>query len=122
MNTNRSNIKKIARIKFSVLVLMTATVIGASATMGIYSTGKKSDKPKTRLLAPQSAIKPGTFTLKSGYDFRGGQLISSSQPVYINLNSSATYQVGNTVYTVPLKKQLILNGKVKVGLQSQVIR
>jgi hypothetical protein len=122
MNTKRSNIKKIARIKLSVLILMTASVIGASATMGIYSSGKNSDRPKTRLLAPQSALKPGTFSLKSGYAFRGGQLISSATPVVINLTGRATYQVGNTAYTVPLNKQLILNGKVKVGIQSQVIR
>lgn len=120
MNT-RSNIKKIARIKLSVLVLLTVSVFGAYATMGIYASGKNSDRPKTRLLSLQTTLKPGTFSLKSGYAFRGGQLISNSQPTYINLNGSATYQVGNTVYTVPLKKQ-ILNGKFTVGVNSQVIR
>jgi hypothetical protein len=122
MNTKRSNIKKFARINISVLALITVSVFGAYATMGIYSTGKKSDRPKTRLLAPQSALKPGTFSLKSGYVFRGGQLISSSQPVYINITGTATYQIGKTAYAVPMNKQLLLNGKVKVGIQNQVIR
>jgi hypothetical protein len=121
MNTKRSNIKKIARIKLSVLVLMTASVVGAYATMGIYA-GKKSDRPKSRLLAPQSALKPGTFTLKSGYVFRGGQLLSSEKPTYINLTGVATYQIGNTAYAVPMGKQVLLNGKLKVSIQSQIIR
>jgi hypothetical protein len=122
MNTKRSHIKKIARIKLSVVVMMTASVIGAYATMGIYASGKNSDRPKTRLLAPKSALKPGTFTLKSGYAFRGGQLISSAQPTYINLNGKATYQIGSTAYAVSMNKQVILNGKVKLGIQSQIIR
>jgi hypothetical protein len=122
MNTNRSNIKKIARIKLSVLVLMTVSVIGSYATMGIYASGKNSDRPKTRLLAPQSTLKPGTFTLKSGYAFRGGQLISSAQPTYINLNGKATYQIGSTAYSVSMNKQVVLNGKVKVSIQNQFIR
>ena len=122
MNTKRSNIKKFARIKLSVLVLMTASVIGAYATMGIYASGKNSDRPKTRLFAQQSALKPGTFTLKSGYAFRGAQILTSEKPTYINLNGVATYQIGNTAYAVPMGKQVLLNGKLKVGIQNQFIR
>jgi hypothetical protein len=115
MNKSVNNIKKIVRIKLSVFALIIASAFGAYATMGIYSSGKNSDRPKTRLLAQKSTLKPGTFSLKSGYDFRGGRLLTTTtKPTYINLNGVATYQIGSTVYTVPLKKQFLM-GKLVVN-------
>jgi hypothetical protein len=122
MNTNRNHIRRFLRIPATMLALFAFSVFGAYATMGIYSSGKNTDRPKSRLLAQKSALKPGTFTLKSGYVFRGGQLFTNVKPSYINLNSAATYQIGNTVYTVPLKKQLLMGGKLTVSIQNQIIR
>ena len=113
MNKSVNNIKKIARIKLSVFALIVVSAFGAYATMGIYNTGKP-DRPKTRLLAQKSTLKPGTFSLKSGYEFRGGRLLTTNKPSYINLNGAATYQVGNTAYVVPLKKQFLM-GKVVIN-------
>jgi len=114
MNKSVNNIKKFARIKLSVFALILISAFGAYATMGIYNSGKNSDRPKTRLLAQKSTLKPGTFSLKSGYDFRGGRLLTTNKPSYINLNGAATYQIGNTAYTVPMKKQFLM-GKVVVN-------
>jgi len=114
MNTNSVNIKQITRVNIVMIALMAISVIGAYATMGIYNNGKNTDKPKNKLFSQQSVLKPGTFTLKSGYLFRGGQLLSTTQPVYLNLNTVATYQIGKVSYTVPLKKQFLM-GKVVVN-------
>jgi hypothetical protein len=122
MNTTRSIIKKITRIKAVIILLMAASIV-SYATMGITSAGKNNiENPKRSLLSQKSSLKPGTFSLKSGYQFRGGQLFSTSVPKYINLNTVATYQIGKTVYTVPLKKQFLVGGKVSVGIQNQIIR
>ncbi len=88
--------------------------MGAFATFSIYSAGKNIDKkPLRALLSQESALKPGTFSLKSGYNFRGGQLFSIQTPKYINLNAIASYQIGNTTYVLPLKKKILM-GKVSI--------
>jgi len=114
MNTNSVNIKQVTRINIVLLVLLAFSVFSAYATMGIYNNGKNTDKPKSKLLSQQSILKPGTFTLQSGYLFRGGQLLTTTKPVYLNLNTVATYQIGKVTYTVPLKKQFLM-GKVVVN-------
>ena len=114
MNKSLNNIKKLARIKLSVFALIFVSAFGAYATMGIYNSGKNPERPRTKLLAQKSTLKPGTFSLKSGYEFRGGRLITTNKPSYINLNGVATYQIGNTAYTVPLKKQFLM-GKVVIN-------
>jgi hypothetical protein len=113
MNTS-VNISKILRIKFFVIALLTTSVMGAFATFGIYTAGKTNDKkPRRALLSPESSLKPGTFSLKSGYLFRGGQLFTTETPRYFNLNAVASYQVGNTTYVLPLKKKILM-GKVSI--------
>lgn len=114
MNASSVNIKKIFRIKIFVIALLTTSVIGAFATFSIYSTGKNNDKKHRRaLLSQQSSLKPGTFSLKSGYIFRGGQLFTTQAPKYINLNAVANYQIGNITYVLPLKKKILM-GKVSI--------
>jgi hypothetical protein len=113
MNTS-VNIKQITRINIVMVAFLAVSVIGAYATMGIYNNGKNTDRPKSKLLSQHSVLKPGTFTLKSGYLFRGGQLLTTTQPVYLNLNTVASYQIGKVTYTVPLKKQFLM-GKVVVN-------
>ena len=89
--------------------------MGAFATFGIYNAGKTRDtKPHRSLLSPESSLKPGTFTLKSGYLFRGGQLFTpEAAPRYFNLNAVTSYQIGNTTYVLPLKKKILM-GKVSI--------
>ena len=114
MNTNGVNIKRITRVNIVMLVLLVTSAITAYATMGIYTNSNNTDRPKSKLFSQQSAIKPGTFTLKSGYLFRGGQLLTTTKPVYLNVNTVANYQIGKITYTVPLKKQFLM-GKVVVN-------
>jgi hypothetical protein len=114
MNTRSINIKQIIRIKAVMVGLIAFSMLSAYATMGIYSSGKNPERPKGKLLSQQSVLRPGTFSLKSGYLFRGGQLVTTSKPVYLNLNTVASYQIGKTTYTVPLKKQFLM-GKVVIN-------
>jgi len=108
------NIRRITRTAVVMVSLLIVSTVSAYATLGVYTSGKNVDKPNSKLFAQQTVLKPGTFTLKSGYLFRGGQLITTSKPVYLNLNTVATYQVGKTTYTVPLKKQFLM-GKVVIN-------
>ena len=115
MNTKGVNIVWITRVNIVMIALLIASAFSAYATLGVYNSGKNNiDKPKSKLFAQPSVLKPGTFTLQSGYLFRGGQLLTAAKPVYLNLNTAATYQIGKTTYTVPLKKQFLM-GKVIVN-------
>jgi hypothetical protein len=91
--------------KLAVIVLIALSTAGAFATLG---DGKiRSDKPKASLLSNKTSVSKGSFSLKSGYSYRGSEIINTKSPKYINLNSTVTYQKGHTTYTVPLRKKVI---------------
>ena len=93
------------------MFLLAVMTLGAFATLG---DGKTShSKPvKKSLLSKKTSIKPGSFSLRSGYNFRGSQVINTENSSYMNLNTNVTFQNGHTSYIVPLKKKVILNNKV----------
>jgi len=93
---------------FVVLLLLAGIAMGSYATLG-DGTGKKAS-PK--LLSGKTSAKPGSFSLRSGYNFRGNQVINTQEDKYITVNTYATYQQGSTTYVMPLKKKVILNGKI----------
>jgi hypothetical protein len=97
--------------KLLVLLIMGSLTLGAFATLGDGKSGK--DKSR-KLLSTRTSAKPGSFSLGSGYNFRGKQVINFQETpnTYINLNTVVTYQKGHTTYTIPLKKKVILNNKV----------
>lgn len=97
--------------------LATALLIGVSiaafATLG--DGGKKSVASRSKnLLSSRSAIyNYGSFSLKSGYNYRGNAFLNTaSKSRYVMLNTVMTYQKGNATYILPLKKKLLLSGKV----------
>lgn len=95
------------RKKLAVVVLIALSTAGAFATLG---DGKiRSDKPKASLLSNKTAISKSSFSLRSGYNYRGSEIINTKSPKYINLNSPVTYQKGHTTYTVPLRKKVVLD-------------
>lgn len=92
------------------LLLLAASAFGAFATLGDGNTRKgKSNKA---LLSIKTPAKPGMFSMQSGYNFRGSQVINTQEEKYLNLNTYATYQQGHTTYVMPLRKKVALNGKV----------
>ena len=83
---------------------MVAFTAGAFATLG---DGKGKDKDKSLFSTQKVSIRPGYFSLKSANDYRGSFVIDQTSR-FIQLNTSLTYQKGNTTYIVPLKKKVIL--------------
>ena len=96
--------------KFALLVALAVIACGAFATLG---DGKsKNGKSSRPLLSVKTPVTPGMFSLQSGYRFRGNQVINTQEDKYITLNTYATYQQGRTTYVMPLKKKVVLNGKI----------
>ncbi len=96
--------------KLAILSLLAISAFGAFATLGDGNV--KKNKSSKSLLSVKTAVKPGFFTLQSGYSFRGSHVINTEENRYINLNTRATYQQGNTTYIMPMKKKVALNGKI----------
>jgi hypothetical protein len=98
-----------ASIKIGLSLLLVGTAFVAFATLG--DGRMKKIKPKKSLLSSKPVLtNPGTFSLKSGYSFRGNQVINNTPEVkYINLNTVVTVQQGHTTYILPVKKKVSLN-------------
>ena len=109
LNTNYSILKPSFR-KFAILFLLATSTIGTFAMLGTPGRSKKGNSNKS-LLSTKSNTAPGSFSLQSGYNFRGNQVISQENK-YINLNMTVSYQKGHTTYMMPLKKKIALNGRL----------
>ena len=100
-------LKNFAR-KLAVAALLAVSAMGAFATLGDGKSAKIKN-PNKSLLSNRTAMAPGMFSLKSGYNFRGAEVMTFEKERYINLNSVTTYEKGNTTYIVPLKKKVLLD-------------
>lgn len=95
--------------KTAALIVFAVFSVASFATLG---DGKK--KKRSVLLNNKTVVTPGQFSLKSGYQYRGSQLISQQKADNgITLNSLVTYQKGHMTYIVPLKTT-VLSQKVKL--------
>ena len=113
MTPPKLTILKLMGRKLSVLLLLAITGAGAFATLG--DGNKKSSIAPKKFLSGRTAVQQGFFNLKSGYAYRGNQVITNDNR-YINLNTVVTLQKGNTTYILPLKKKVLLNNvKVELG-------
>ena len=94
---------------------MAAIALGSFAAFSSASLGR--EKPRKKLLSNPTTVRPGSFSLNSGYKYRGNQVMSTfSNDQYINLNTVLTFQQGRTTYVLPVKKKVSLN----LGAQNQV--
>jgi hypothetical protein len=106
MSHTKLNIWRIVSRKLAVILLIVVSAAGAYATLG---DGKSKSGKKSSLLSNKTLTKAGTFSLKSGYTYRGSQVITNnSDKKYIHLNTFVTVQKGNTTFIVPLKKNVLL--------------
>jgi hypothetical protein len=104
INSHISNSWSKKLIALTALLAITAVV--SYATLG---DGKvKKTRPVKSLLSVKTS-RPGSFSLQSGYRFRGTQVINLQEQKYINLNTVVTYQQGHTTYVVPVKKKVSVN-------------
>jgi hypothetical protein len=120
MNHPKLMIWRIISRKLAVILLLVISAAGAYATLG---DGKsKSAVPKSSLLSNRTSLKPGSFSLKSGYSYRGNKVINNySEKRFIRLNTVVTVQKGNISYIVPLKRKAILNN-VKIDISNRQLR
>jgi hypothetical protein len=98
------------------LVLLSFFAVGAFATLGDGTSKKSATK---NILSDKSIlIRHGGFSLKSGYNYRGNNVINPErQDTYINLNTVATFQKGNRTYILPIKSKVLLqNVKISAGI------
>lgn len=108
MKTNAQILKSTGK-KLIVMILLGCITSGSYATLGDGKSGKSKLR---KLLSTKVPAKPGSFSLQSGYKFRGNQVISVRQDKFINMNTVVTYQQGHTTYILPLKKKVIMNNKI----------
>ncbi len=108
MKLNRP-ITPIVQRKVATLVLLTAS-LAAFATLG---EGGKTDLPRSNknLLSARSAsVNYKNFSLRSGYNYRGSQVLNTTAPVnYIMLNGTITVEKGNKTFILPLKRKVLLD-------------
>ena len=117
MTTNRNIFSRVPKRRIATLFLLSFLAAGAFATLGDGSSNKKSKA--INLLSDRSVVvKHNGFSLKSGYNYRGNNVINpAKQDVYINLNTVATYQKGNRTYILPIKSKVLLNNvKISAGV------
>jgi hypothetical protein len=113
MNRTSDILKK----KIATAALITVS-IAAFATLG--DGGKKNvaafNHQKNLLTNKPSISSFKTFSLKSGYNYRGNNVLdmANDKSKYIMLNTVITYQKGNATYILPLKKKVLLD-KIKFG-------
>ena len=89
--------------------MLGGSAVYSFAIKPILGDDKGKNANRSLLNNNQSSV-PSKFTLKSNYNYRGRQIMSSTnQQAYINLNTVVTYQKGKTTYIVPLKKKVYIN-------------
>lgn len=110
MKTNYHILKSFCK-KIAIIFILAASTIGAFATLGT-GRDKRGKLGKSSLLSIKTYNNTGSFSLQSGYNFRGSQVINTQENKYINLNTMVSYQQGHTTYVMPLKKKVALNGRV----------
>jgi hypothetical protein len=119
MSHPKLTILRILSRKLSVILLL---VVSAAAYATLGDGKSKSELPKSSLLSNKTSLKPGSFSLKSGYSYRGNQVINNNtEKRFIRLNTVVTIQKGGTSFIVPLKKKAIL-GKVKIDIGNRQLK
>lgn len=106
MNLTATIIKSLFKRKLATALFLSIS-IAAFATLG--DGGKKGGLKNETV----NKFSSKTFTLRSGYNYRGNNVLSyPSSSRFIMLNTVITYQKGNATYILPLKKKLFLE-KIK---------
>jgi len=97
-------------LKATLLLSFVCFMLVSIASLG---DGKKSvlNTPNSILLR-KTPVKTSFFSLNSGYTFRGSEVISQKPTVYFNLNTTITYQQGNTTFKMPLTQKVPLSGRL----------
>ena len=116
MSKKRTILRPVLRRKAVIVALLSFLAVGASATLGDGTSTKSANK---NILSDKTVfIKHGGFSLRSGYNYRGNNVINTTkQESYINLNTVATFQKGNRTYILPVRSKVLLgNIRISAGI------
>lgn len=119
MKFSCSNISFSKCIKPVVLSILLLVGIGAFATLG--DGKKKATVSSKKLLSSKSQNFSGTFSLRSGYSFRGNTILEPEQKIILRINTDVSVGKGNNSFTVPLRGHAILS-KLKIELGNRSLR
>ena len=112
MKNYRIILKKLLTRKLTTLLLIALSFTAFAMVGDGKSKGKKSS-----VLSSKPTITPGKFSLKSGYQYRGSQIINQQKDKNsFTRNSLVTYQKGNMTYVLPLKTVVPQKIKLTVGI------
>jgi hypothetical protein len=101
------------------LALLLFAGVAAYASLG---DGKRKQSSSTRkLLSGRTLGFDGSLSLKSGYSFRGNSVLAPEKQRVVKLNTDVTMQVGNNSFTLPLRKNVLVN-KVKLEFGNRSLR
>jgi hypothetical protein len=104
MNLTSAITKRLLKRKIATILLVSMS-IAAFATLG--DGGKKGEKG-----ALKTTLSYKNFSLRTGYNYKSNNLLTTQPRQYIQLNTVVTYQKGNSTYVLPMKKKMLLD-KVK---------
>lgn len=105
--------------KLAVLAVIAGTAAASFATLG---DGRYNGpgSPRKSLLSNRSAVTNGSFSLRSGYQFRSNQVLNTTpQRQFIRLNAVATVQKGRTTYIVPLNRRVGLINNIRLDISNR---
>jgi hypothetical protein len=107
MYLNAPTKKNLLLKKFITIILIIASIT-SFATLG--DGGKRIINRSKNLLSNKYSYNFHTFSLKSGYNYRGNNVFNFNKAEkYIMLNTVITYQKGNSTYILPMKKKVLLD-------------
>jgi hypothetical protein len=119
LKTNYSILLKVFGKKLVVFLLIAGSAVASFATLGDGKIKTTKDRPLRSLLSNKTQA--NSFSLRSGYTFRGTQVMSPAAPQYLDMNTLITYQRGNSTYILPLKKKVLLPN-VKIDISNRQLR
>ena len=113
MNWNLPISKCVIKRKLVTALFVTLSA-GAFATLGDGKQKGSGGAQSKSLLTKAVTYNYKTFSLKSGYNYRGSMLFHTAprEEKFIMLNTVITYQKGNATYILPMKKKVIMD-KIK---------
>jgi len=102
--------------KTMLLGLATLIVVSSFASLGLGK--KRASSAAKKILSNKVLSYNGTFSLKSGYNFRGNVVLENPTPRVIQLHTDVITKKGNYELSIPLRKTTLVN-KVKIQLGNQ---
>lgn len=116
---NYLQIAKEVVLKTMLLGAAVLFMVSAYASLGLGK--KKSAAASKKILSNKVVNYSSSFSLKSGYNFRGSAILDNPTTRVIQLNTDVITKQGNYELAIPLRKTTLVN-KVKIEFGNQTLR